>query len=394
MTSPMVHRVKNPPANAADAGSIPGLGRFPGVGNGFPLQYSCLENPMDRGAWRATVQRVAKSRTWLSTKKWVPFSSAPGWKPEYMTLFHTPAPTPEAKTGSREEAGNWRLVSHGPSASPGHTLLRKWLGLCQPSEPNSGVRGYLKVTICALGVGDQAPVRLPCTSGHFLPWLLLWVTGPQAPQAAAALHTLSFGRCVTSRLPVPSPSKPKVGEAESGGLWPTCDSNLLSSLVPPGRSETDLQGWRHGHSDLQVVGGAHQHGLPAVLHLLCWGPPPQSVGAGQGAAPATWAPQFHSDTKTWGGGGLKSTENGFMKAPLKWATSPWLVPNTHIQGSFCQPPPPSCARTHRGTGKQSEGGRGLPRGHETKWWGRVFIMRSCLFSTSSSWKNDAAAEIV
>ncbi|XP_045018345.1 fer-1-like protein 5 [Bubalus bubalis] len=41
---------------------------------------------------------------------------------------------------------------------PGHTLLRKWLGLCQPNERNSGVRGYLKVTICALGVGDQAPV--------------------------------------------------------------------------------------------------------------------------------------------------------------------------------------------------------------------------------------------
>ncbi|XP_014647127.1 PREDICTED: fer-1-like protein 5 [Ceratotherium simum simum] len=46
---------------------------------------------------------------------------------------------------------------------PGHTLLRKWLGLCQPNEPNSGVRGYLKVTICALGVGDQALVdqKLP-----------------------------------------------------------------------------------------------------------------------------------------------------------------------------------------------------------------------------------------
>ncbi|XP_016074714.1 PREDICTED: fer-1-like protein 5 [Miniopterus natalensis] len=42
--------------------------------------------------------------------------------------------------------------------SPGHALQRKWLGLCQPNEPNNGVRGYLKVTICALGVGDQAPV--------------------------------------------------------------------------------------------------------------------------------------------------------------------------------------------------------------------------------------------
>ena len=47
--------VKNPPANAGDAGLIPGLGRSPGGGNGSPLQYSYLENPMDRGAWRATV---------------------------------------------------------------------------------------------------------------------------------------------------------------------------------------------------------------------------------------------------------------------------------------------------------------------------------------------------
>ena len=55
--------VQNPPANAGDTidmGSIPGLGRSSGVGNGNPLQYSCLENPMDRGAWRATVHGVAK----------------------------------------------------------------------------------------------------------------------------------------------------------------------------------------------------------------------------------------------------------------------------------------------------------------------------------------------
>ena len=53
--------VKNPPAKVGDSGSIPGLGRFPGVGNGNPLQYSCLESPMDRGAWRATVHRVTNS---------------------------------------------------------------------------------------------------------------------------------------------------------------------------------------------------------------------------------------------------------------------------------------------------------------------------------------------
>ena len=55
--------VKNPPANAGDVrdlGSIPGLGRSPGRGNGNPLQYSCPENPMDRGAWRATIHGVTK----------------------------------------------------------------------------------------------------------------------------------------------------------------------------------------------------------------------------------------------------------------------------------------------------------------------------------------------
>ena len=50
--------VKNLPANAGDVGLIPGSGRYPGEGNGNPLQYSCLENPMDRGAWWATVHGV------------------------------------------------------------------------------------------------------------------------------------------------------------------------------------------------------------------------------------------------------------------------------------------------------------------------------------------------
>ena len=52
--------VKNPPVHAGDVGSIPGLGRSPGEGNGNPLQYSCLENPMDREAWKATIHGVAK----------------------------------------------------------------------------------------------------------------------------------------------------------------------------------------------------------------------------------------------------------------------------------------------------------------------------------------------
>ena len=60
--------VKNLPANAGDirdSDSIPGSGRFPGGGHGNPLQYSCLENPTDRGAWQGTVHRVTKSQTQL-----------------------------------------------------------------------------------------------------------------------------------------------------------------------------------------------------------------------------------------------------------------------------------------------------------------------------------------
>ena len=60
--------VKNPPANAGDVreeGSTPGSGRSPGGGHGNPLQYSCLENPKDRGAWQARVHRLANSWTRL-----------------------------------------------------------------------------------------------------------------------------------------------------------------------------------------------------------------------------------------------------------------------------------------------------------------------------------------
>ena len=58
--------VKKSPANAGDAGSVSGLGRSPGEGNGNPLQYSCLENPMDREAWWATVHGDTTSSTRLS----------------------------------------------------------------------------------------------------------------------------------------------------------------------------------------------------------------------------------------------------------------------------------------------------------------------------------------
>ena len=63
MASPVASTVRNPPANAGDTGgvgSVPELGRSPGEGNGNPLQYSCLGNPMDRGAWQVAVHGVTK----------------------------------------------------------------------------------------------------------------------------------------------------------------------------------------------------------------------------------------------------------------------------------------------------------------------------------------------
>ena len=86
---------KESACNAGDTGSIPGLGRSPGEGNGYPLQYSCLENPMDRGvdrgAWRATVHGVARSQTWLSD--WCTHSSLGplGWlQPRIRPLLIRP----------------------------------------------------------------------------------------------------------------------------------------------------------------------------------------------------------------------------------------------------------------------------------------------------------------
>ena len=70
MTSQVVLVVTNPPTKAGEVkhtGSVPGSGRSPGEGNGNPLQCSCLENPMDGGAWWATVHRVTESQAWLAT---------------------------------------------------------------------------------------------------------------------------------------------------------------------------------------------------------------------------------------------------------------------------------------------------------------------------------------
>ena len=68
MASQAAQMVKNPPASAGDAGLIPGSRKSSGEGNGNPLQYFCLDNPIDSGAWWAAVHRVAKSGTRLSDR--------------------------------------------------------------------------------------------------------------------------------------------------------------------------------------------------------------------------------------------------------------------------------------------------------------------------------------
>ena len=69
--------VKNLPTNAGNLGSIPGMGSSPGGGSGHPLQHSCLENPMDRGAWWATVLGVTESPTDRTQAGWLADSSIP-----------------------------------------------------------------------------------------------------------------------------------------------------------------------------------------------------------------------------------------------------------------------------------------------------------------------------
>ena len=64
--------VKNQPANAGDTGSIPGSGRYPGEGNGSPLQYSCLKNLMGRGVWQAAIHGIKRIGDDLATKQSFP----------------------------------------------------------------------------------------------------------------------------------------------------------------------------------------------------------------------------------------------------------------------------------------------------------------------------------
>ena len=113
-----------------DLGWIPRLGRSPGGGHGNPLQYSCLESPMDSGAWRATVQRVAKSWIRLSTRTCA----------RTHTHTHTHTDTRGELTQSIEKRAVWRLDFGPSSASDWLETSGKLLNFCGLGKGRHGTR--------------------------------------------------------------------------------------------------------------------------------------------------------------------------------------------------------------------------------------------------------------
>ena len=117
--------VKNPPAKAGDVGSISGLGRSPGGGHGNPLQCSCLENPVDRGAWRVTVRGAAQIR------------SGPKRLSTRMLQLRTEHPPRLFPAASQQSRSTW-----------------PWCGLAFPAARAAGLDGYAGqehlVRVCGL----------------------------------------------------------------------------------------------------------------------------------------------------------------------------------------------------------------------------------------------------
>ena len=106
--------------DARDVGSIPGSGKSPGERNCNPLQYSCLENPTDRGMWQATVHGVSKSRTRLSD---FTFTFGAAWSGTSVpTLFLSSTTTGlfrfKSRTLDTNQTGNWKITQPGPFHPP------------------------------------------------------------------------------------------------------------------------------------------------------------------------------------------------------------------------------------------------------------------------------------
>ena len=152
--------VKNLPANAGDAGSIPGSGRFPEVGNNNPLQCSCLVNPLDRGAWWAIVHGVTKSRAGGAPQKergsGTSLSKAEESRGEVSLLSANPAPPRVRDNQTRQ---GFRLSSS--------TLLPQTLGLYRQARGFcEGWANHIKgqIVICHSCTNHQLKVKSSCAS--------------------------------------------------------------------------------------------------------------------------------------------------------------------------------------------------------------------------------------
>ena len=135
---------KESACNAGDLDSIPGLGRSPGEGNDNPLQYSCLENPMGRGAWQATVHGVAKSQPWWSFSSNLIILSS--WTVFLQTSFIWKSYKPLSflkwsHLVMSDFATPWTIACKAP-LSMGFSRQEYWSGLPFPSPgdlPNPGI---------------------------------------------------------------------------------------------------------------------------------------------------------------------------------------------------------------------------------------------------------------
>ena len=127
--------VKNLPSNAGDerdAASIPGLGRSPGGGNGHPLQNCCLVNPMDRGAWQATVHGVAKSWPWLNNWAWCPLYLKKAGKKFFFNL--SPSKKQANKTQQHCFLEKWQYYTENQEQPKNAQHCYCCAGMSQPAQ--------------------------------------------------------------------------------------------------------------------------------------------------------------------------------------------------------------------------------------------------------------------
>ena len=163
--------VKNPPANAGDVGSVPGWGRSLGEGRGHPLQYSCLENSMDRGAWRATVHRGLKKSDTTEALSTQHTHISP---PSLASLPPHPNPTPLFHS------------SRGPSQPRDQTQVSRTTGRVltiwapPPRDPLPTPLGHHKALSWAPRATQQLPPALYFAHGGvYVPW----------PSGGALIHS-------------------------------------------------------------------------------------------------------------------------------------------------------------------------------------------------------------